>query len=83
VYLLARQRGIGRAATERLLDVSSKAGAKGVRAITHPDNTGARRLLEGLGFELIGPATCEWAREDAAEGWLEYQAGPSRGRGFK
>lgn len=46
--------GIGRAATEQLLEIARKMGLERVWAAAHPDNDRAIKLLQSLGFERDG-----------------------------
>jgi len=49
-----RGRGIATRLTRDLLDVLRSRGARGVRLTVHPENHGAIRLYERLGFQTIG-----------------------------
>ncbi len=72
VYLLERGRGLGRRATEQLLDLAAEQGHARVRAVTWAENKRGRGLLEALGFEDQGPASYPWA-EESGMAWLVYE----------
>ena len=50
----AQGRGFGRSMMEQLHDVARERGARQIRLRVHPDNVGARRLYESLGYQDVG-----------------------------
>lgn len=72
VYLLERGSGLGRWATEQLLDLAAGQGHETVRAVTWAENERGRGLLGALGFEDQGPAKYPWAEESGMV-WLVYE----------
>ncbi len=62
-YLLAKSRwggGFAREAVGAVIDQLFAEGNRRVFADTDPENTGSRRLLESLGFQLEGTLRGEW-----------------------
>lgn len=72
VYLLERGQGLGRRLTRRAVDRAREEGAREVLAVTWAENEASRRLLEAEGFEPVGEAPYDWARESALT-WMEYR----------
>lgn len=72
VYLRRRGEGLGCAVTERLAAEAADAGARELVAVTWAENTASQGLLEATGFELVGPAPYDWARESELD-WRLYR----------
>lgn len=78
IYLLERGEGLGRELTRWALAAASSQGAREAVAVTWAENEASRRLLEGEGFELAGPAPYDWAQESVLD-WLEYRCALAEG----
>lgn len=72
VYLTERGRGLGQAIGRRLAKRAREEGAEELVAVTWARNQASQGMLEALGFESVGPAPYDWARESELE-WLEYR----------
>jgi ribosomal-protein-alanine N-acetyltransferase len=49
-----RRRGVGRALVRHILDGARVRGCRRATLEVRPSNTGARRLYDGFGFEVVG-----------------------------
>lgn len=72
IYLLHRGEGLGRRVTRRFIQRAKASGARELVAVTWAKNTASQALLEGEGFEPVGPAPYDWARESQLD-WLELR----------